>query len=222
MSQVTEIASIPLLPGLDLTTGDTHSTWTEFLGMVAGQPGCKSVYWGRQVEHPDIVQLAITWETLQHHKDFIASPQYKPFGNLLAPIAGGAPTFYHLNLPASQPFDTPGSAPVTECFAGYFDLEHSTDAFDANWAKFAEEGVKVATEALGLTGGWAEEEQKHEKCGAKEGEEGPARLFGAFIGWPNIEAHKEFSKSEAFPGLVKYLRDGPKATAVHHVAFQKF
>ena len=82
--------------------------------------------------------------------------------------------------------------------------------------------MKASDKAQGISGGWGIEELKHEKLGEKEGEEGPAKFFGAFIGWPSIEEHMKFREQEAFPKVVAFLRDGPKALEVHHVHFQKY
>ena len=56
---VTEIAYIPLVPGTDLKTGETHEIWQKTLQTIAAQPGCQSLYWGKQLENPDTVQFAI-------------------------------------------------------------------------------------------------------------------------------------------------------------------
>ena len=65
------------------------------------------------------------------------------------------------------------------------------------------------------------EEQRHAKMG-EGGGEGPARLFGAFGGWPSVDAHLKYREHKEFPEVVKYARDGPRALEVHHVEFNKF
>jgi hypothetical protein len=52
----TEIVYLPLKPNLDL---DTNATWAKTLTTIAQQPGVKAAYWGRQIENPDTVQMAI-------------------------------------------------------------------------------------------------------------------------------------------------------------------
>lgn len=100
------------------------------------------------------------------------------------------------------------------------DFDNAT--YDASFRAFADAAYKVPNvEASGLTGGWGIEEQKHANFGP-EGEEGPAKLFGVFIGWPSVESHMEFRKSEHFPGVQGHMRVGPKAVAVHHTAFKKY
>jgi len=55
----TEIVYIPMKPGLDLSTGEAKETWESTLSTIAKQPGAKALYWGRQIENPDTVQMAV-------------------------------------------------------------------------------------------------------------------------------------------------------------------
>jgi hypothetical protein len=57
--QITEVAQIPLVAGTDLKSGDAKGIWQEALKTIAAQKGCKSVYWGMQVEHKDVAQMII-------------------------------------------------------------------------------------------------------------------------------------------------------------------
>ena len=56
---VVEIAYLPLVPGTDLSTGEGKRVLEDTLKTLLEQPGCTAVYHGRQVEHPDMYQLAI-------------------------------------------------------------------------------------------------------------------------------------------------------------------
>jgi hypothetical protein len=132
----------------------------------------------------------------------------------LEPLLAGPPQIYHMYLPDSAPISGPASAPVTECVTLYFEPSVDTATYDDHFAKFREEGEKHATEAQGLSGGWGEEEHDHEELGK-------AKAFGAFVGWPSVEAHMKFRETEAFPEVVKHLRAGPKGSKMVHVTFQK-
>jgi hypothetical protein len=46
-------------PGLDLSSGETKEIWESTLRTIAKQPGVKAVYWGRQIESPDTVQILV-------------------------------------------------------------------------------------------------------------------------------------------------------------------
>ncbi|KAF2738220.1 hypothetical protein EJ04DRAFT_60037 [Polyplosphaeria fusca] len=212
--KATEIGIFPLAPGVDLVNGDTGKKFQDIMKLVASQPGNIATYWGRQVENPDSLHLGVEWESLQHHLDFMQSPEYGPMLEAIQPLISGAPHLYHLYLPESSPFSGPGSAPVTECIELFFEPSFGTAAYDANFAKFMEEGTKHATDAQGLSGGWGEEEHDHPEIGK-------AKHFGAFVGWPSVEAHMNFRATEVFPEVVKHLRDGPKGVKVYHVPFQK-
>jgi hypothetical protein len=69
-----EIAALPFKPGTDLTTGPSAKIWAETLTTITSQPGCKAVHWGRQVERPDVIQLAVGTPSMQ--------PQVKSRGKL--------------------------------------------------------------------------------------------------------------------------------------------
>lgn len=60
----TEVIVIPLLPGLDLDTGDAKGIWDSTLSTIADQPGYQKMFYGRQVEHPDTLQICISKLTL--------------------------------------------------------------------------------------------------------------------------------------------------------------
>lgn len=162
------------------------------------------------------------WGALADHKAFEASPAYPPFLESFAHLLSAPPTLFHLLLPAGQFAAGPGPAPTTECISLFFDPAHDAAAYDANWAAFASAAAAVPSDCKGIVGGWGVEPHEHEKLGAKEGEKGPAKFFGAFIGWPSVESHMEFREKEEFPQIIKFLREGPVGIAVHHVRLQKY
>lgn len=53
----TEVVYLKLKPGLDLSAGKTKEDWEALLSTIKKQPGAKKLVWGRQIEHPDIVQI---------------------------------------------------------------------------------------------------------------------------------------------------------------------
>jgi len=57
----TEVIMIPLLPGLDLDTGDAKEIWDSTLSTIADQPGYQKIFYGR---HPDTLQICISKLTL--------------------------------------------------------------------------------------------------------------------------------------------------------------
>lgn len=60
MSETTiGIEYLPLKAGVDLEAGEAKSMWEAALDTISKQQGVKSLFWGRQIEHPDILQLAI-------------------------------------------------------------------------------------------------------------------------------------------------------------------
>lgn len=59
-SPVSEICYLTLKPGVDIE-GSTEEakTWATVLKTIASQDGYQSQYWGRQIEHPEVVVLVI-------------------------------------------------------------------------------------------------------------------------------------------------------------------
>lgn len=121
-----------------------------------------------------------------------------------------------MQLPSDQPFADAAAAPVTECVTTFFEPDHPNSEYDVSWAKFREEGLKSAKEGSAIVGGWVVEEQEHEKV-----DQGKAKAFALFIGWSSVQAHMDYRQSDHFPEVIKHLRNGPKAMAMHHVAFKK-
>lgn len=149
----------------------------------------------------------------------MASDAYKPFLDRLAPILDGSPNIFHIEFPTSvlDSATYPFNAPVTECVSLYFDTSLDTATYDKSFSAFLGEAEKVqGSEATGLLGGWGVETHKIDG----EGEE--KKFFGAFIGWPSVDAHMEFRKKEDFPKVVGFLREGTSGIKMHHVAFKRF
>ena len=64
---VTEIAYIPInTNNYNLESGDGKKIWDATLKTISEQKGFKRVSWGLQIEHPDVVQMAIGNSRLSH------------------------------------------------------------------------------------------------------------------------------------------------------------
>lgn len=57
--RVFEIVYIPLKPNTDLTSGESAEIFNDGLVTVSSQPGARDIYWGRQIERPDTIDLII-------------------------------------------------------------------------------------------------------------------------------------------------------------------
>lgn len=71
----TEIAFFPLKPGIECQDVTTKSgeLFTTALKQIISQNGCQSIFWGHQVDKPDVLTLFINWDSIGHHKKFIDS-----------------------------------------------------------------------------------------------------------------------------------------------------
>ncbi|KAF2000395.1 hypothetical protein P154DRAFT_466070 [Amniculicola lignicola CBS 123094] len=217
---VVEVAYLPMVAGINLEKGEQATIWSDTLTTIAAQPGFIAQYWGFKIEEPETVQLNVEWDNIESHLNFTQSPAYGPFLEHLTPLLSARPHLFHVGISPSTPLSGPVSAPVTECISIFFDSSISRSAYNANIDKFREEGTAKAKDVIGMANGWVVEGQTHEKV--EEGEEGKAVQYTALIGWPSVEAHMEFRKTEEFSNVIGYLRDGPKGLKVHHVAFKKY
>jgi hypothetical protein len=61
MSQaVSEIAILPLHPGVNLESGEDKQILDDTLATIAKQHGFKNMYWGLKVEDPSVLQMVIS------------------------------------------------------------------------------------------------------------------------------------------------------------------
>ncbi|KAF2197666.1 hypothetical protein GQ43DRAFT_444049, partial [Delitschia confertaspora ATCC 74209] len=192
--QVTEIVNLPLHPGTDLQSGDSGKIWTDIAGTISSQDGCQGIYWGRQIEHPDIVQLAILWDDISSHEAFMKSPTYGPFGKTIMQLVDGNVDFHHAALPAHTPFAQDGNLPTTECLSLYFPKDYQTDKWDDNWNRFCKKLEDTAEGMNAVVGAWGIEEVNRKV----DGKDTEARVFNCFIGWESVDAHIKFRDTEGF------------------------
>ncbi|KAH7558333.1 hypothetical protein J3E72DRAFT_436322 [Bipolaris maydis] len=187
----TEVVYLPFRTGLDLSMGEKKEHWEDTLNTIKRQPGAIRVLWGRQIEHPDTIQLVIA----------------------------GTPVLYHAKFPFAQSsYGDPFTSPVTECIASFFPADYPESQYETKFTTFREQAIQTKDLAAdGVIGGWSIERQSHEALG--EGVEG--KLFMIFIGWPNVEAHMAFRETEDFARVIPHLRDGPVGKSMWHVALKE-
>lgn len=56
---VTEIAYVPLKPGVDLESGEGKTIWDATLKTVSEQQEFRQLRWGMQIENPRVASLAV-------------------------------------------------------------------------------------------------------------------------------------------------------------------
>ncbi|KAF2024696.1 hypothetical protein EK21DRAFT_117541 [Setomelanomma holmii] len=57
-TEATEVCYLPFQSGIDLEEADHKAVLTDTLDTIAKQDGMKSLYYGKQVENPDVSQMA--------------------------------------------------------------------------------------------------------------------------------------------------------------------
>jgi heme-degrading monooxygenase HmoA len=150
----------------------------------------------------------------------MSSPAYQPFLDKLdQEILAGDPILFHVQLPPSSASDAenPLHAPVTECISAYLAPDYSQSQYTEQFTSFKNEASQVpGVEATGLTGGWSVEDHKFQE----DGDEG--KMFATFVGWPSVDAHMNFRKTEEFKSVIGYVREGTRGLKMWHVEFKQF
>ena len=240
MAPVTQIAVIPLVAGaeIDNPSSPAGQVWQYTMDTAIAVAGIQRVYWGRQVENPSVVDLLIgspfsrqssrttklmisllDWDSLQAHKDYVASPENGPFAKHLMSIVDGKISKIHANFSPYPPAAAISRAPVTERLTLYFPAdisESETKSFEDNVKKF----LKIVEDKAGdgfiaASSGWVLEEVDHESV------KGKAKAITGVIGWTSVEAHMAFREQPAFKENIWLLKDGVKGAEVHHVKFEE-
>jgi len=213
-SPATEVAYISLKPGLDLEGATSQAeTWQEALSTIGAQKGYQRLYWGRQIEDPDVLLLVIDWDSVDSHTEFIANPAYGPFKETLGKIMTGV----HLHHFQSKPHPPLlGKAPCTEV-ATFYGCE---DDFGVNVAKFAQAIDEGRPEGyVGIAyGNVIEKTKKHADVANDDIEKSDG--FVLLIGWESKELHLKFREAELFKKIVYLLREKNGGAEVFHVPFK--
>lgn len=170
-------------------------------------------------EHPNgMTDLPSDWNSLSHHKTFMATEAYQPFLNRFLTIAGGAPSMLHVDFEPAGGYTKATSAPVTEVATFYFGSKEAPADYLEGARKFAEifENEKTAG-FLGAALGLSHEDNLKSP---KEGLEGRAAVL--VIGWESVDAHMKVRETQLFKDNIHLLRNGVKDAEVHHVQLMNF
>ena len=163
-----------------------------------------------------LTNSASDWDSVQSHQDFIASPGYEGFTEIISSLLDKDILLYHTRFSPSPPstaFSTT-SASVAENLTFYFPSTMS-DAYRSSWDEtFAEFKRILERHAEGFktgVGGWVVEELQHKNI------EGTAKAFAAVFEWESVEKHQAFRNTEEFKKAIGPVRNASKGIDVHHV-----
>ncbi|KAI5361325.1 hypothetical protein Slin14017_G080580 [Septoria linicola] len=215
----TEVLVCPLSAGSDI--GDDQNEAAKVLKEVGDRlsktNGVQQIQFGTQIENPGVFELLVNWESLDHHKSFMATEAYTPFLNRFLTIAGGKPTMVHADLEPAGDFSKAISAPVTEVATFYFGGDAPEGYLDGV-LKFR--NVINSEGSDGFLGAAAGVTHEDTVKSPKDGHEGKAAVLA--IGWESVEKHMAFRETKTFKDNIHYLRNGAKEVEMHHVQFMKF
>ncbi|KAF2500200.1 hypothetical protein BU16DRAFT_523012 [Lophium mytilinum] len=213
MTQAAEKVTLPLKAGIDLGSGEYKTALESALKALSEAEGAQKVFWGTQVEHPEVLELSVDWRQASDFQTFINSAAYPGFRTTLGTIVGGPPKINILSRFQGEAFSTAVSVPIAEVVTLTYPASISEDDANASFAKFKSFGDK-ADGALALVGGWSVEEVPPA--------EGDAKVFVGVIGWESLDAHMAFRTTEVFKEAVEALRAGSEGIEMHHVKFTQF
>lgn len=221
MPTTTEILVCALKPGSDIgsESNEAAQILKEVGTTLKKTDGVQQIQFGMQVEKPDVFQLLVHWDSVDHHKAFMATEEYKPFLNRFLGIVGGDLSLIHADLEPSGELQKAISAPVTEVATFYFGSDGAPEGYLEGVEKFKKIMEKEKSDgyiagAIGLT------VEDNVKSPAKEDVEGKAAVL--IIGWESVEKHMQFRETATFKDNIHYLRNGAKDIEMHHVAFLNF
>lgn len=220
-SPATEVAILPLSPGATIEDASSSAgkTWKSIVDTLLAQEGCQHVYWGRQVEARNTVDLFIDWDSVGSHKQFMATPVYEPFVHKFSLICDGEITVYHAHFTPH----TPSSAlsripqPSTEYITFYFPSnlsDRDRSSWDQVFSKFTQTLARHADGFNAFASGWVVEELYDEAV------MGTAAVFAAVFEWNSVESHNKYRETKEFKESIIGLRNASKARYMHHVTFQ--
>lgn len=230
MPQATELATLPLLPDVDIATPGTegHAVINGMIETLAKQRGYLGIHYGRQHETPDNLVLAIglctvvvhqvqlaarqntdcviDWDSIKSHKDFEQTEAYLPFVQKIGTIMSGPVQMRHAEFRA--PMITAAVAPIVEMLTLYFPDHVNRTNVDTTLLDFIQTIVENAKGFVGYTTGWVVEELEHEKI------DGKARAYAVAIGWESLEAHMAYRDTQTFKDNIVKVRAIAEGLAV--------
>nr|POF15300.1 hypothetical protein CFP56_42189 [Quercus suber] len=212
----TEFAIFPLAAGSDIGDPSNHAAvgMKASLDVVARQDGCRQILFGTQVENPGNVELAVTWDGIKNHQDFMGGPEYPSLMSNLKGMVAGKGQMHHVDFKPDGAATKVFSAPVTEVATLYFDGKPPSDQLE-NMLKFVAKVEEGAPEGfLGATAGLTHEEIE------KDGVKGIGAMVT--VGWQSVDAHMKFRESQLFKDIIELLGKDHKAGDMHHTAFMQF
>ncbi|CZR54090.1 uncharacterized protein PAC_03973 [Phialocephala subalpina] len=204
---IVSISTIHNLNGIS----QAGQTWKAILDLIRRTPGFKRLYWGRQVEDPERVQLHVVRGLLSHHHAFLSSPTYIEFTNLLSKVSYAPPglTIRHALISTFSPqcMSLGLGAPVT----GTVIYLSTTLAWDMAWANWVSI-VQNVPGFMGIAGG-----------PVLEAVDGHERAFIALVGWESVEVHEAYHRTKHFLERRGILLDPAEGGYAYfgHIAFQE-
>ncbi|KIW78342.1 hypothetical protein Z517_08177 [Fonsecaea pedrosoi CBS 271.37] len=205
----TDIIAVPVAAGSNIA--QLLKSYRDKISRLAGFQACE---YGLSVEHPDLLEVFNTWDSLSH----IEASEQEPDNSAAAAINEiiTAEPFYpsaqRINFEPAEGLLKALGAPVTEIATFYFEGTPS-DEYLAGVCVF-QSAVKAEVDSGPLASAAGMTHAEVERDGVK------GKAVKLVIGWESVERHNEFRKTKAYKENIALLAKGPNKIEMHHVAFQ--
>ena len=156
------------------------------------------------------------WISIDNHKDFMNSPQYKPFMEILGSITAGPIDVRHVKFDSYS--TKPMAAPVTEMYDMYLPASASDEKKQElayAWSNLRK-AVLNDEGSEGAMDGPVAETVSHKSLGDEEG-----YALMAIVGWKSLEKHTEFRNSEPFKASIGAVRAAVHGSGMGHAILRK-
>lgn len=85
------------------------------LEVLASEPTCTDAKAYRCIEEPDAFVFAVTWESVEAHHHFRASPRFEEYRSHIQALLAGTPSFLHYSLVAAAGHGSADSGAAIPC-----------------------------------------------------------------------------------------------------------
>jgi len=213
-----EIFTMPLAAGNNIGDPGNNASAVakECFSTIQKHNGEQKIHFGTVVEKPEVFKAIITWDSLQAHKDFMATAEYPGFAKSFLSIKGGDHSIIHVDFkPENEIHDKALTAPVTE-LATFIFPGAVPDSYEAGVLKFHEANLEAKVAGYqGAAYGFT-----HEEVTLEDGKKGKAVVLA--IGWDAVDSHLKFRETQTFKDHIHLLTDGISGAEMIHVQFLEF
>jgi len=212
----TEIATIPVKPGLDLTSdgSEAKEALDAVVAAIRKAKGCQRVIWGRQIENPDVLDFAMDWTSNEDAKTFSRSADFAPVIEKSKVLAVGPQHIKHVKFTTTLK-DLPLNT-VIEMMTLFYPLDIDEKAAEEDVDKFLATLTQYPNKIRVIASGWVIGEVEHPDV------EGKSKAFMGAFARESLQGHiKDIQPSTEIQQALGTFQVKVKHIEIHHTSFQE-